>query len=72
VTIEERYQSARAAQRRAHRAFTRHIDGCRDCGAYLCRVGRGLEVDADAAGWRMDQARTELRRARRLAAPIAA
>jgi hypothetical protein len=38
--------------RTMHQAYVQHIRRCDACIGTLCRTGRDLEIDADAAGWR--------------------
>ena len=45
----------REEARIARSAYTAHVRTCDRCAdAQLCPEGRGLELDADAAGWRAD------------------
>jgi hypothetical protein len=53
-------EQARAEHQRHHAEFMRHIRQCDRCTAYLCETGRGLEIDADAAGWRFEQATQDM------------
>ena len=54
---------ARAEHNRRHTAFKLHLDRCRhECRTGgLCSTGRDLMVDADAAGWRLSDARERQR-----------
>jgi hypothetical protein len=55
---------ARLVARRAHERFVMHIRHGDCCIGGLCRLGRRLEIDADAAGEWADQAQERERRVR--------
>ena len=46
--------SAAEQARTTHQAYVQHIRQCDACIGTLCRTGRDLEIDADAAGWRAE------------------
>jgi hypothetical protein len=55
---------ARLVARRAHERFVMHIRDGDCCVGGLCRLGRRLEIDADAAGEWADAAQERERRVR--------